>query len=196
MRLIQEFRDRRILPIVASYGAVAWIVLEVADQLVGNGVMPDLVYLIALVWVVGGLGIAAVTGWYHGEKGDQAFTRPEAILLIIVVASTVVATYTTVADYRERQTVAGVLDAATGLDARRLAVLYFEDLSPDGELAFLADGLTEDLTGELSAVRGLDVISRNGAAQYQGSDLPSDSIARALGAGTFVFQKLSKTACE
>jgi len=76
--------------------------------------------------------------------------------------------------------------ATTSMDVRRVAVLYFQDLSPDTSLGVLADGLTEGLIDQLSQVRTLDVISRNGVIPYRRSDLPRDSIARALGAGTIV----------
>ena len=72
------------------------------------------------------------------------------------------------------------------LDARRVAVLYFEDLSPEKNLAYLADGLTEALIGELSRVAGLDVVSKNGVAPYRNPEIPRDSVGRALGAGTLV----------
>lgn len=75
---------------------------------------------------------------------------------------------------------------ASSMDVRRVAVLYFQDLSPDTSLGVLADGLTEGLIEQLSLVRTLDVVSRNGVIAYRHSDLPRDSIARALGAGTLV----------
>src|SRR5690606_12998533 len=56
--------------------------------------------------------------------------------------------------------------AATGPDPSSIAVLYFDDRSADGDLAFLASGITEALIGELSQVRTLKVISRNGVAPY------------------------------
>jgi len=73
-----------------------------------------------------------------------------------------------------------------GLDPRSVAVLYFQDLSGDGSLAPVADGLTEGLIDELSRVSGLNVVSRNGAARYRDSDIPRDSIARALESGSLV----------
>ncbi len=76
--------------------------------------------------------------------------------------------------------------AAPGIDLRRVAVLYFQDLSPDSTLGYLADGLTEGLIDQLSQVRTLDVISRNGVLPFRKSDLRPDSIARAVGAGTLV----------
>jgi serine/threonine-protein kinase len=65
-------------------------------------------------------------------------------------------------------------------------VLYFEDRSTDSSLGYLADGLSEELRGRLREARELRVISPGGAEQVRGQDLPADSIARILGAGTLV----------
>ena len=73
-----------------------------------------------------------------------------------------------------------------GLDRHHVAVLYFEDLSPRQDLGYIADGLTEGLISELSGVQRLSVVSRGGVAQYRGSSVSRDSIARALQVGTVV----------
>ncbi|HMG19191.1 MAG TPA: serine/threonine-protein kinase, partial [Gemmatimonadales bacterium] len=72
---------------------------------------------------------------------------------------------------------------ARATDLRHVAVLYFQDLSADSSLGFLADGLTEGLIEQLSQVRTLNVVSRNGVLPFRRSELPRDSIARAVGAG-------------
>lgn len=69
---------------------------------------------------------------------------------------------------------------------QRIAVLYFNDLSTDKHLGYLADGLSESLIAQLGAVSALDVISTGGVKQFRGEDIPRDSIARALEAGTLV----------
>ncbi|HEY6156164.1 MAG TPA: protein kinase [Gemmatimonadales bacterium] len=81
---------------------------------------------------------------------------------------------------------AGRGTAVGGLDPRHVAVLYFDDLSRDHFLGYLADGMTEALIANLSQVQPLTVISRNGVAPYRGESVPADSIARALGVGTVV----------
>jgi len=73
---------------------------------------------------------------------------------------------------------------ASDEDARRVAVLYFQ--SSGDSLRYLANGLTEGLISQLAQVPELEVISRNGVAQFQGKDTPRDSIARALQVGTLV----------
>jgi serine/threonine-protein kinase len=75
---------------------------------------------------------------------------------------------------------------ARGFPADRLAVLYFNDLSPDKRLGYLADGLSESLIRVLSQVSGLDVVSTSGVKQFRAKTVPRDSIARALEAGTLV----------
>jgi eukaryotic-like serine/threonine-protein kinase len=76
--------------------------------------------------------------------------------------------------------------ALLGPDARRIAVLYFQDQSRDNSLVPFADGLTEGLIRTLSASPSLSVISQNGVQQFRGTRLPPDSVARALRAGFLV----------
>ncbi|MBI2795662.1 MAG: protein kinase [Gemmatimonadetes bacterium] len=76
--------------------------------------------------------------------------------------------------------------SAPNPNARRVAVLYFQDQSKDSSLAALADGLTEGLIRSLSSAPSLTVISRSGVERYRSSPLGPDSIARALRAGYLV----------
>jgi serine/threonine-protein kinase len=76
--------------------------------------------------------------------------------------------------------------ASAGLDPRHLAVLYFDDLSRDHSLGYLADGITEALIADLSRVQPLVVISRNAVSPYRNATVPPDSVARALAVGTLV----------
>jgi serine/threonine-protein kinase len=71
-------------------------------------------------------------------------------------------------------------------DAHRIAVLYFQDLSPTHELGYLADELTESVIDQLGDVSSLDVISKNGAQQVRQAKLGADSAAHLLKAGTVV----------
>ncbi len=81
---------------------------------------------------------------------------------------------------------AGGSRAAGGPDPRHIAVLYFDDVSRGDSLQHLADGFTEALIHELSQVKDLQVISRNGVLPYRHTAVPPDSIARALDVGSLV----------
>ncbi|HEY9506409.1 MAG TPA: hypothetical protein VIQ27_10585, partial [Gemmatimonadales bacterium] len=74
----------------------------------------------------------------------------------------------------------------TSLDKNRIAVMYFENRGMADSLGYVADGLTEALIHELSGVKGLQVISRNGVAPFRHATVTTDSIGRALKSGTLV----------
>ncbi len=73
-----------------------------------------------------------------------------------------------------------------GPEARRLAILYFSDLSRDSSLAPLADGLTEGLIRTLSTASSFEVVSATGAARFRNSPMGVDSISLALRVGYVV----------
>jgi serine/threonine-protein kinase len=183
--LFSEFKERHLFRIVAAYAAAGWIAVSGVDQLVDREVLPRFVYLIALVWYVGGFLAAVIIGWYHGEKGAQKATTNEIALLSGIGLVAVIVSGSII-----QSSMARAADGAAGLegnlDIRRVAVMYFDDRSRDESLQFVADGLTETLIEQLAQVQGIDVVSANGSARFRDSDALPDSIGRALEAGTVV----------
>jgi len=64
-----------------------------------------------------------------------------------------------------------------------IVVLPFANLSNDPEQQYFADGITEDLTADLSRIAGMLVISRNTAFTYQGKRVDTKQIGRELWRG-------------
>ncbi len=62
-----------------------------------------------------------------------------------------------------------------------IAVLPFANMSTDKEQEFFADGISEDLTTQLSKISALLVISRTSAFKYKGQSIDVREIVRALG---------------
>ncbi|MFL5386705.1 MAG: BTAD domain-containing putative transcriptional regulator [Longimicrobiaceae bacterium] len=71
-------------------------------------------------------------------------------------------------------------------DPRRIAVLYFEDQSPRGDLGYLAAGLTGELIDQLGGVAALEVVSRNGVKAYRDGEIGFDSLVARLRVGSVV----------
>jgi adenylate cyclase len=69
---------------------------------------------------------------------------------------------------------------------RRVAVLPFDNISPDPGDAFFADGMTEELIAGISQVRELRVIARTSTSRYRGSSKSVSEIGRELGAGSIL----------
>jgi adenylate cyclase len=62
-----------------------------------------------------------------------------------------------------------------------IVVLPFENLSHDPDQDYFADGITEDLTTDLSRIAGSFVIARNTAFTYQGKSVDVKQLGRDLG---------------
>ncbi|MFH1314062.1 MAG: protein kinase [Candidatus Eisenbacteria bacterium] len=65
-------------------------------------------------------------------------------------------------------------------DEMSILVLPFEDLSPEQDSAYFADGLTEELITDLSRIGPLRVISRSSAMKLRGSQHDTRTIAARL----------------
>jgi eukaryotic-like serine/threonine-protein kinase len=69
---------------------------------------------------------------------------------------------------------------------RSIAVLPFENLSPDPADEFIADGITEDIIGSLSKIADLRVISRRSSMRYKGTDKSLRTIGEELNIATIL----------
>jgi len=62
-----------------------------------------------------------------------------------------------------------------------IAVLPFENLSPDPENEYFSEGMTEELVGKLSRIQNLQVASRTSAARFRGTNKDIKEIGEELG---------------
>lgn len=189
MRLFKEIKERRLVQYAAAYLVTGFVALEAVDQLISYGMLPEVAYPVTLVLYLFGIPSSFVFAWFHGAPGRQYAPRFEVMLQS---ALAVVAIATTTYVYRA-QSVRLDLAAQSGLPATSIAVLYFEDLSPQGDLAPVADGVTEALIDQLSQVRSLDIVSRNGVLPFRDGAPRADSIARVLSVGTIIQGSVDQT---
>ncbi|MEJ2207087.1 MAG: hypothetical protein P8170_23650 [Gemmatimonadota bacterium] len=173
------------MPLMGAYMVSGFVALEGVDQLISNGLITEIWYRVALVFYLFGIPGSLSTAWFHGAKGRQKATRPEIVIQGVLIVLALVVVALVVQDHREEVRLAE-LATATGVEPTSIAVLYFEDLSRGGDLQYVGDGLTESLIDQLSEIRSLDVVSRNGVAPYRGADVSPDSVARALRVGTLI----------
>src|SRR5688500_9730652 len=79
-------------------------------------------------------------------------------------------------------TASGTRRAATALQDHSIAVLYFENLSGMKEDEYLRDGITEDITTELSNIKGLKTFSRAMVLNYRDKSVTAGQVGKELGA--------------
>jgi eukaryotic-like serine/threonine-protein kinase len=71
--------------------------------------------------------------------------------------------------------------AVPGADVASVAVLPFDNLTGNASDRYLSDGMTEEVIGQLTQVRGLKVISRTSTEALKGTHLTLRQIADTLG---------------
>jgi eukaryotic-like serine/threonine-protein kinase len=134
---------------------------------------------------------SAATGAYRRATLERGLKRPSSVVWRLLPVAAVVAVLGGYFVIRSARAGRGV--ATSGLDPKHIAVLYFDDLSQNHSLGYLADGITEALIADVARVQPLTVISRNGVSPYRGLTVQPDSIARALAVGTVVTGSVEQT---
>src|SRR5437016_9141404 len=79
-------------------------------------------------------------------------------------------------------------------ETKGIAVLPFENLSPDPENAYFADGIQEEILTRLASIADLKVISRSSTQQYQSKPRNLAEIAKQLGVATILEGSVQKVA--
>lgn len=162
--------------------------LEVLGFVGDNFGWPSVVVRSLIVAVAAGLPITLVLAWYHGEQGRQRMGGGELLIIAILFAGGGVALRVFgPADIEATSAEAGVVADIDGRiaeidDRPAIAVLPFDNLSPDSDHAFFADGLAEDLIARLSSWRAFPVIARNSSFQFRGGNLDLKRVSHELGA--------------
>jgi TolB-like protein/Tfp pilus assembly protein PilF len=211
-RFFAELKRREVFRVAAVYGAVGFIVLQVADLLAEGLALPDVVLRTATFLVLIGFPIAIVLAWAYErtaegvKRTDPAATAeleaivaqpaakrwPAALLALAGVVALVVgawwvgrSTASSDAAGTDNSTVevAGTLDAA---DRQAVAVLPFADLAGTDDSKAFALGLHDDLMTQLTQVPDLRVTSRTSVMAYADESRPIRDIARELGVGSIV----------
>jgi serine/threonine protein kinase/Flp pilus assembly protein TadD len=78
-------------------------------------------------------------------------------------------------------------EAAPELSGKpRIAVLPFEDLSPQKDQEYFCDGLAEELINALTHVKGLDVVARYSSFSFKDQDMDIGEISKALNVETIL----------
>jgi len=200
-RFFAELKRRRVFRVMAVYGAVAFVVVQVADLAFPRLGMPDWTITLVLLLSLLGFPIAIVLTWAF-EQTPQGLKRTEraAPELIDRIASAPPAQRWPMGLAAAAGTalllvgVWWVLDgpgadsAVAALDSddpvESIAVLPFADLSPEGDQAYFGDGLAEELLDALARVNGLRVAARTSSFRFRGEDVDIPDVATRLNVQT------------
>jgi TolB-like protein len=192
---VGELKRRNVFRVGLTYLVVAWLVVQIVNNLVPILNAPDWVAKVVLIFLVAGFPVSLVLAWAYeltpeGLKRETAVTGDLAPPRgfgrkwdFVIIAGLIIALGYFAWDRfgtasKQKAADHGPAGAVT------LAVLPFEDLSPNKNQGYFADGMTEELLNTLSRVDGLQVTARTSSFSFRGKDQDVRAIGKALGVET------------
>jgi TolB-like protein/tetratricopeptide (TPR) repeat protein len=172
-KFVSELRRRNVFQTAALYAVVAWLVLQVGEVTFEPLHFPDWVMTSLVVLVIASFPVVLVLAWFfditrHGIRKDTGAMRltPES-------------------DAAEPAQVTG--------SGPSIAVLSFDDMSPDKDQEYLCDGIAEEILNRLSQIQNLHVASRTSSFRFKGQSVDVADIGRELKVATILEGSVRKS---
>jgi hypothetical protein len=179
---LEECRRRRVFRLAGMYVVGCWVLLQVADLAFESwGISP---VAMRYVWIAAiiGLPVALFFGWRFDIVGGRIIRTDDGVthadlslqamdyLILTAVAAVLFAAIYGIGSELSSSIEPTARQAATKpADPRSIAVLPFSiDNAGQSDIAFLADGIQDELLTRLSLVRALKVTSRT-SVEWQGA---------------------------
>jgi TolB-like protein/Tfp pilus assembly protein PilF len=190
-----ELRRRHIYRVGAAYVVVAWGITQVIDVMSQIWALPAWIAQPVTLVLAIGLPVTLIVAWLIEGKAPEAvasamrspastidyalFAAMAVVIGLIGYQQFAPSTVTAV-----NATASAVADEIVQDIADRLpnsiAVLPFENLSPDPDDAYFAAGIHDEILNKLSKIRSLAVIARGSVMRYAGTAFPIPQIAQEL----------------
>ncbi len=191
MSFIAELRRRKVVRVAAAYVVVGWLLTEVLTTVLPTVGAPEwLPRAVVLVFALGFVP-AVVLAWFfqltpEGIKRETTALGPPPVrqrltdylmvggVIVLVLSASFFAA-------RHGGNAGGTAGAPDQVDAASLAVLPFDNLSPDPDNAYFSDGLAETLLHMLAQIPDLKVAAKTSSFAFKGQNRTIREIASALG---------------
>jgi len=169
-----ELKRRRVIQAATGYAVVAWVLLQIGEVTFEPLGIPGWGMTALIVLAIAGFPIAVLVSWFFDLtlKGFRKDSQDER------------------AATRDEGAEAPVSDGTPG--TRSIAVLPFEDMSPEHDQAYLCDGVAEEILNRLAQIENLRVASRTSSFRFRGLPVSAGAIGRELKVATVLEGSIRK----
>ena len=175
-----ELNRRKVLRTVGAYAVAVFVLLQLMDAAVEPLLLPDWLPTIVVLVAILGFPLVFMLAWVFdvGPDGVRR-TQPAGLLsrgqsavlfsfMLIAMGGLAYGFYGYYSNKFEAQPELLVEDTRTfAAPENSIAVLPFADLSEQGDQAYLADGLSEEILNLLAQVDGLNVAARTSSFAFR-----------------------------
>jgi TolB-like protein/ribosomal protein S18 acetylase RimI-like enzyme len=154
---LRELHRRNVWKVAVAYTAAAVVLLEVLTQLFHNFEAPHWVLKVITTLLIAGLPLACLAAWGFEVKEGRVRSVP-----------------------REPQETKPALPAPATTAPPSIAVLPFEDMSPEQDQKYLGHGIAEELLNALAGIEQLKVAARTSSFVLAGRGASMQEIGDTL----------------
>jgi TolB-like protein/Tfp pilus assembly protein PilF len=197
--VLSEIARRRVIPILAPYAIVTWLVMQIVTLVIPALAFPQWIVSLVVVLLLAGFPVALYVAWFF-DITSEGFKRTPGRSDDVVEAPLTKGHWFGFAGITIAAFGVGVLSFGSvreNLEAPRepllaavapksIAVLPFRDLSPEQDRGFLADGLAEELVVALGRIDGLQVMAASSSFALRDRVLVPRDRAALLGVSTLL----------
>ena len=175
-----ELKRRRVYRVALAYGIFASAMIQVGGTILPIFHAHQWVQQVFIVLIAAGFPLALILGWVYDITAEGIQRTPNARglrvyrrrqLWLVALSGTLIAT-AALAGYWFWHPWASPTEedadaSGNATPAKSIAVLPFQNLSPDNAGAFFADGVQDQILTNLAKVSDLKVISHTSVEQYR-----------------------------
>jgi TolB-like protein/Flp pilus assembly protein TadD len=187
---LAELNRRKVLRTVGAYAVGVFVLLQLMDAAVEPLRLPDWLPTLVVIVVILGFPLVFVLAWHlevhpdgiHRTVGGGLLTRSQSALLFSLMLLYQYYSGVFEPDGDEQ----AVAQRDFSAPENSIAVLPFTDLSQDGNQAYIADGISEEILNLLTQVQGLRVAARTSSFAFRNSLDDIRKIGRLLNVRTIL----------
>lgn len=187
---ISELKRRNVFKASVAYLIVAWIIAQIASIVLPTFGAPPFVLKTILFLLIIGFPIILVFAWAfeltpEGIKKTKEVNLKKSITLqtssqlnkMIITSLSIAVILLLFNQFRNTP-----FDETDLIDSneKSIAVLAFQDMSPNQDQEYFSDGISEELLNLLAKIPELRVISRTSSFSYKGKNETLETIGREL----------------
>jgi len=217
-RFFEELKRRNVFRVGVAYVVASWLLLQVADVVLGNiDNTPPWLFKVILLVVGIGFPLVLIFAWAfeltpEGLKMERDVDRSQSITpqtgkrlerftiiaLSLVVVFFIVREYVIPHEHGGGEQVVAVEQAAgtpaeQAAEPASIAVLPFEDYSENADQAYFSRGIAEEILNLLAKTHGLRVAARTSSFAFAGGDHDIREIGEKLDVNTVLEGSIRKS---
>jgi TolB-like protein/Tfp pilus assembly protein PilF len=170
----QELKRRRVIHVIIVYATVSFVLIELVDIIQEPLLLPAWLLTLVIVLLIVGFPIAVVFSWIY-DINSKGITKTEAVKQTI----------------KKKKEDDPPPNKESWFE-NSIAVLPFEDMSPQKDQEYFCDGITEEIINALTHVESLKVIARTSSFAFKGKHKDMREIGRKLDVETLLEGSIRK----